>query len=122
MKIIVIAPAGFHLGYLGCYGNLWIDTSCLDALAAEGIVFDQHISDSPSAKSAWRAWRTGRYGFPPSSNKDRDSFDVLATLRGGGIPSVLITDSKRTRPDDESGWEKIHAISRKKNASSRNQL
>jgi Sulfatase len=122
MKIIVIAPAGLQLSYLGCYGNLWIDTSCLDALAAEGIVFDQHISDAPSAKGAWRAWRTGRYSFPLSSNKDRDSFDVLATLRGCGIPSALITDSERTRPDDETGWEKIHAISGKKAASSRNRL
>lgn len=123
MKIIVIAPAGFHLGYLGCYGNPWVDTSCLDSLAAEGIVFDQHISDSPSAKGAWRAWRTGRYGFPLSSSKDpHDSFDMLATLRDRGIPSVLITGSERTRPDIETVWGKIHAISGNKDASFQEKL
>jgi len=122
MKIIVIAPEGFHLGYLGCYGNLWIDTPCLDALATEGIVFDHHISDYPSAKGAWRAWRTGRYGFPRSSHKDRDSSDMLATLRGRGIPSVLITDSERTFPDDETGWGKILTISGTKDANSRTQF
>jgi hypothetical protein len=122
MKIIVIAPTGFHLGYLGCYGNLWIDTSCLDALAAESTVFDQHISDCPSLSGARRAWRTGRFGFPLSSNNDPHSFDILTTLRSCGIPSILITDSESGRPDDKTRWEKIHVISRKKDAGSREKL
>ena len=123
MKIMVIAPAGFHLGYLGCYGNWWIDTSCLDALAAESTVFDQHISDSPSVSGAWRAWRTGRYGFPQSSCQvSQESFDVLSMLRGSAIPSVLITDSEGIRPEDKTGWKKIHAISAERNASSRKKI
>ena len=94
MKIIVIAPAGFHLDYLGCYGNLWIDTSSLDALAAESTVFDKYISDCPSALGAWQAWRTGCFaGFlvgraAAASMLSRGSGTIIfsgatGSLRGG---------------------------------------
>ena len=47
MKIFVVNTFGFHLGYIGCYGNDWIATPNLDLLAAEGVVFDQHFVDVP---------------------------------------------------------------------------
>jgi arylsulfatase A-like enzyme len=127
MKIIVIAPAGFHLGYLGCYGNLWIDTPSLDALAAESTVFDQHISDCPSAWGASRAWRTGRYSFPSSASKSasvpQDSLDILSLLRASGISSVLITESPSPpQPSDMNSWQKIHAISAEKEGSYQGEL
>src|SRR5208337_2915755 len=62
MKVLVVVAGGLHLGYLGCYGNLWIETPCLDRLAAEGIVFDQHYADCPA--SNFRTSWTGRYCFP----------------------------------------------------------
>ncbi len=127
MKIIVIAPAGLHLGYLGCYGNLWIDTPCLDALADESTVFDQHISDCPTALGAWRAWRTGRYSFPLSGSKSafvpHDSPDILSMLGARGIPSVLITESPSApQANDMNGWQKIHAISAAKEGSCQREL
>ena len=39
MKILVINTVGLHLGYLGCYGNDWIATPNLDALAKNGLRF-----------------------------------------------------------------------------------
>ena len=68
MKILVITPAGFQLGYLGCYGNAWINTPCLNTFAAESVVFDQHYSDCPSPAGAWLAWRTGRYCLSPTTS------------------------------------------------------
>jgi arylsulfatase A-like enzyme len=119
MKILVITPAGFHLGYLGCSGNAWIDTPCLDALAAESVVFDQHFSDCPSPFGAWRAWRTGRYNFPPPPGKltslSADSSDICSILRGAKIPSCLITDSPDARlPNHSSAWQEVYAISAEK--------
>jgi arylsulfatase A-like enzyme len=70
MKILVVEAAGLHLAFLGCYGNDWVATPHLDRLAADGIVFDQHIADSPEFTSARPWWMrsavTGRYDFPPA--------------------------------------------------------
>src|SRR5262245_14740164 len=64
MKVVVLVINGFHLGYLGCYGNDWTDTPSLDRLAAEAVVFDRHYADRVDAAGARHAWRTGRYSFP----------------------------------------------------------
>jgi arylsulfatase A-like enzyme len=51
MKVLVLEIGRLHLGYLGCYGNDWIDTPHFDRLAAEGVVFDRHYLDRSSAAS-----------------------------------------------------------------------
>src|SRR5437868_6078042 len=58
MRILLVKTIGFHLGYLGCYGNDWIATPNLDRLAAEGVVFDQHFVRVPqvAASSAREDW------------------------------------------------------------------
>jgi arylsulfatase A-like enzyme len=66
MRVLVIVVRGLHVGYVGCYGNDWIDTPALDGLAAEGVVFDRHIADRPDPAGAAHAWQTGRYGIPPA--------------------------------------------------------
>lgn len=63
MNVIVIACNGLHLGFLGAYGNGWIETPHLDRLAAEGIVFDQHFAENLTTIPTRRSWWTGRYGF-----------------------------------------------------------
>jgi arylsulfatase A-like enzyme len=45
MKILVVQASSLHLGFIGCYGNDWAATPHLDFLAADGIVFDQHIAE-----------------------------------------------------------------------------
>jgi arylsulfatase A-like enzyme len=62
MKAIVIEVPHLHLGYLGCYGNDWIETPNIDGLAATGVVFDQHTADCPGLPLS-TSW-TGRYVFP----------------------------------------------------------
>jgi arylsulfatase A-like enzyme len=79
MRVVVVNAWALHLGYLGCYGNEWVDTPQLDRLAAEGVVFDQHYADRLTApegepgrgggdavRSAW----TGRYRFPGPGGED----------------------------------------------------
>lgn len=115
MKILVITPPGFHVGYLGCYGNAWIETPTLDALASEGVVFDHHYSDCPTGDGAWRAWRTGRFDFPlpgvQSELLPHGSSDILSTLRAQHIPAWQVMDPPGT-PSLTGGilWEEIRLI------------
>lgn len=63
MNVIVIACNGLHLGFLGPYGNSWIETPHLDRLASEAIVFDHHFPENLTTLPTRRSWWTGRYGF-----------------------------------------------------------
>src|SRR5436190_17748007 len=91
MRTLVINVRGFHLGYLGCYGNEWISTPALDRLAADGIVFDQHLADVPEAFAARRAWRSGHYQLPALDSEDAPcpgAPDLIEELRRHGVRTV----------------------------------
>ena len=63
MNVIVVVCNSLHLGFLGPYGNGWIETPNLDRLAAEGVVFDHHFPENLTTLPTRRSWWTGRYGF-----------------------------------------------------------
>ncbi len=63
MNVVVIVCNSLHLGFLGTYGNAWIETPNLDRLAAEGIVFDHHFPENLTTLPTRRSWWTGRFGF-----------------------------------------------------------
>lgn len=44
MKAIVLCFDRLHLGFLGCYGNPWIQTPHFNRLASDSIVFDQFFA------------------------------------------------------------------------------
>ncbi len=113
MKILMLLAPGFHLGYLGCYGNEWMVTPTLDRLAAEGIVFDQHIADHPETNGGRLALETGAYALSGSDSRGetdgtvaRDPF--LACLRDHGIATVLITSrSAQAGKGSHSAWARV---------------
>lgn len=78
MKTLVIAARGLQPGYLGCYGNDWVDTPHLDRLAAEGIVLDRHYADCPAAKT--RGSWSGVYQFPQPDNSPPPTADLSNRL------------------------------------------
>ncbi len=63
MNVIVVVCNSLHLGFLGAYGNAWIETPNLDRLSSEGIVFDHHFPENLTTLPTRRSWWTGRYGF-----------------------------------------------------------
>ncbi len=64
MNVLVVVCNSLHLGFLGPYGNGWIETPHIDRLASEGIVFDHHFPENLTTLPTRRTWWTGRYGFP----------------------------------------------------------
>jgi arylsulfatase A-like enzyme len=113
MKAIVLIARGLQHGALGCYGNQWIDTPALDALAAGGVVFDQHFASTADADGARHAWRTGRYHLPTAQPRSDTTTapDLLAVLRQCGIHTCLIVDDSRPAPPAfSSGWDEVHRV------------
>jgi arylsulfatase A-like enzyme len=108
MRVLVLILRGLPLGYLGCYGNGWIDTPVLDRLAAEGIVFDQHIADCPNAAGARRAWRTGRFHFALDADPKDPLPDLMQMLHEQAIVTSLVLDDSRGAPLGwADGWNHI---------------
>jgi hypothetical protein len=98
MKAVVLEVPALHLGYLGCYGNEWVATPALDRLAAEGVVFDQHISD---CLGAYPSLRTGRRPMPAPDADDpaHDSgTDLQAALENQGVSFKHVGAAPATEP------------------------
>ncbi|MDX2038860.1 MAG: sulfatase [Isosphaeraceae bacterium] len=101
MNVIVIACNSLHLGFLGAYGNSWIETPNLDRLASQSVVFDHHFAENLTTLPTRRSWWTGRYGFPdpeagwtPLRHDEVILPDLLAPC---GVRSALISDNPLLR-------------------------
>jgi arylsulfatase A-like enzyme len=112
MKTLVLVASGLHLGYLGCYGNEWVQTPTFDRLAAEGIVFDHHYADEPQAAGAQRAWRTGCYRFASAQTEEESDYqkaaDLFPLIAEQGITTYLISQEKEDAlPTVPAGWQHV---------------
>jgi arylsulfatase A-like enzyme len=107
MKVVVLVVNGLHCGPIGAYGNDWVGTPAFDRLAAEGIVFDQHLADVPSGAGARQSWRTGRYHLPTQAAAP--SPDLLGTLRQAGIATALVCEDTPPAAFAE-GWDAVNIV------------
>jgi arylsulfatase A-like enzyme len=96
MNVVVVICNSLHLGFLGAYGNAWIETPNIDRLAAEGIVFDHHFPENVTTLPTRRSWWTGRFGFAeetegwtPLRPEERILPDILWDQ---GVHTALISD------------------------------
>ena len=96
MNVIVVVCNSVHLGFLGAYGNAWIETPNLDRLAAEGVVFDHHFPENLTTLPTRRSWWTGRYGFADAEQgwtPLRPDEPILPDLLWDkGVRTALISD------------------------------
>jgi arylsulfatase A-like enzyme len=86
MNIISVVIDRLHVGYLGCYGNSWIETHNLDHLAASGFLFDQAFIESPSLAAQYASFTS----LPQAAAAQDPS--LVARLREAGLATVFITD------------------------------
>jgi arylsulfatase A-like enzyme len=64
MNLLVLCADTFRADYLGCYGNRWVRTPCLDRLATEGVRFTDFYAEGLPTLPARRVFYTGRRIFP----------------------------------------------------------
>jgi arylsulfatase A-like enzyme len=96
MNVIIVVCNSLHLGFLGAYGNAWIETPNLDRLAEEGTVFDHHFPENLTTLPTRRSWWTGRYGFPDAEQGwtplRPDELILPDLLWDKGVKTALISD------------------------------
>ena len=91
MNAICLVFDRLHSGYLGAYGNTWIDTPAVDRLASQSFIFDQMLIDSPDLSRLYRSYWQGLHALcPEGMSSGRPT--LAATLREYGITSALLTD------------------------------
>jgi hypothetical protein len=107
MKLLVLVLRGLQAGAAGPYGNRWIDTPTLDALAAGGVIFDWHFAAHPDRAGAEHTWRSGCFSFPLPGDSVPVAAgpELLALLAAQGVFTRLIHDASPGPP--ASGWGSI---------------
>ncbi|MGD8239468.1 MAG: sulfatase-like hydrolase/transferase, partial [Armatimonadota bacterium] len=94
MNVIVVIADSLRVDHLGCYGNEWIRTPHLDALAAESTRFMHAYSEGLPTLPTRTAFWTGRFTFPFRGWQHLEHDDILLAevLWDQGYTSALITD------------------------------
>lgn len=100
-NIILILADQLRADALGCYGNRLVRTPNLDRLAAEGAVFEQCMTASPTCTPSRASILTGRY---PSAARTRMVGSVLPGDERT-LPQLLRSEGYRT-----ASIGKIHLV------------
>jgi len=90
MNTICLVLDRLHGGYVGAYGNSWIETPTLDRLAFESFVFDQYLIDSPRLESLYRSLWLGRHPLVPDGSPPEPA--LAERLARAGVTPMLLTD------------------------------
>jgi arylsulfatase A-like enzyme len=77
--------------YLGAYGNTWAQTPALDRLAAESLVFDRAIVDTPEIEAQYRSLWFGLHALCPTRRKI-GKLSLPAQMAAAGYHTSLISD------------------------------
>lgn len=96
---IVLIIDGLQAGFVGCYGNTWVDTPALNRLAAEGCCFDFAMADSVRIEALNRSYWTGSHLLAHDVFRPAQG----AGLLGGGLQGVrrtLVSDAPEVFPPE----------------------
>lgn len=80
MNLVLIVSDTFRWDYLGCYGNEWIQTPNLDALARDSVLFEQAFAEGLPTLPARRVIMTGRRIIPMQQHPQH--WDKVGRLPG----------------------------------------
>lgn len=89
---IVVVIDRLGAGFLGPYGNTWIDTPNFNRLAAESVLFDWTITDSASLEQVFQSYLQGHHAARESLLPAAES--LPAWLAEKGVTTTLVSDSK----------------------------
>jgi arylsulfatase A-like enzyme len=85
---VVIVVDRLGAGFLGPFGNAWVDTPELNRLASQSLVCETALADSGGLPTIYRSYWTGRHALEPAGQET--SLSDLA--RAAGLRARLFTD------------------------------
>ena len=86
---LIIVCDRLGAGFVGPYGNTWLETPCWNRIACEGLLVENHFADSGDLAQIYRSYWTGQPAWRP----DEALVPSLpAVARAAGLKAVLITD------------------------------
>lgn len=91
MNAIILVVDRLQAGYVGAWGNTWIETPALDALAVESMVFDQCLVASPRLEHLYGSLWQGEFpsGLP---ERPEQPSPLLSPLTAAGVRTTLLSD------------------------------
>ena len=128
MNVIVVIIDSLRKDHVGAYGNDWIQTPNLDALAKDSLRFERSHPESIPTIPARRAIHTGIRSWPfqkwePPPGQDwvlygwqpipKDQITLSEILQGEGYRTMLVTDTwHQFKPffDFHRGFDLFHFI------------
>jgi arylsulfatase A-like enzyme len=88
---IVVVVDRLGAGFLGPYGNTWLDTPQFNRLASQSLLCEMSLIDSPSVARTYRAWWRGCHALE-SIVHDSPSLPQLAS-RSGWCAGLISDDA-----------------------------
>jgi arylsulfatase A-like enzyme len=86
---IVLVIDRLGAGFLGPYGNTWLDTPQFNRLASQALLCETVMADASDLAGAYRAWWSGRHALENSNNSRPPLLQAAANAK---LATVLVTD------------------------------
>jgi arylsulfatase A-like enzyme len=86
---IVVVIDRLGSGFLGPYGNTWIETPAMNRLASESVLFEHVIADSNDLTLLYRSYWSGVHAM---CRRDRPESSLAKLIERGGLQAILLTD------------------------------
>jgi hypothetical protein len=102
-NVVVLVVDRLHRGFLGAYGNSWIQTPAFDRLAAEGFLFDSTVIDSPELDRQYRSYWQGWHALAQQTEASRSQPAMGRQLSDSGYSTILLTDEARLMEHPSAG-------------------
>ncbi len=88
--VVVIDRLG--AGWLGPYGNTWLETPNFNGLAARSVLCETVVADTPDLAGGYRAVWSGRHAMEPEAAGRPALTEIAAAARAA---SVLVSDDRQ---------------------------
>ena len=93
-NVVCLVIDRLNCGFIGAYGNTWIPTPEMDRLAADSLLFDRAMIDSPRLddlyRSYWRGWHA--LAGPAIRAAAAEGLDLPRQLNTAGYTTALVSD------------------------------
>lgn len=87
-NIVVVVVDRLNAGFLGPYGNTWVETPAINRLASQALLSEFHFATSPRLSDAYRSFWRGEHPLQPIT----DAVALPQRWQAEGRQTLLVTD------------------------------